>query len=213
MLSIVRRFSARETEKAFRLFISWAVRLLIAGGGRSGAVEEGLATMAKDVNDGKISTAKQVAGAGAKIIPTDPEFEAAFATARVSQNFRARYYLRALELKYQGSSEPEWIPNESIVINLEHVLPENPGPNWPKIDPETAGAYYKRIGNMVLLQATKNTMAGNSSFSDKKPFLSASKYYWTSIVTQESDWGPQEINSRQKKLAALAVTTWPITVR
>jgi hypothetical protein len=126
MLSIVRRFSASEAEKAFRIFISWAVRLLIAGGGRSGALEEGLAVMARDVNDGKISTAKQVASASVKLIPTDAEFEAAFATARVSQNFRARYYLRALELKHQGSSEPEWIPNESVVINLEHILPENP---------------------------------------------------------------------------------------
>src|SRR6266852_1610187 len=45
-----------------------------------------------------------------KNVPNDPEFEAAFATARVSRPHLARYYLRALEKTAKGISQPEYAP-------------------------------------------------------------------------------------------------------
>ena len=86
-----------------------------------------------------------------RIVPSDPEFEAVFATARVANAQLARYYLKALELKKKAIAEPEWIPNEDIVINPEHILPENPGGNWTHFDADTAQLYFNRLGNMVLL--------------------------------------------------------------
>jgi hypothetical protein len=109
--------------------------------------------------------------------------------------------------------EPELIPNdEQEAINLEHVLPENPGDNWPETDPDVASAYYRRIGNMVLLKASQNSVIGNSSFAEKKPLMKASGYVLTSAVGKKHSWGVKEINERQKSLAALAVRTWPIDV-
>jgi Protein of unknown function DUF262/Protein of unknown function (DUF1524) len=130
LLAAVRRFQKAEIEKAVRLFVCWSVRLLIVGGGRSGTVEEACADSAKEVNDGRIQSIDDLAQAMQKFIPSDAEFEAEFATARVANSQLARYYLRALELKQKANVEPEWIPNDDIVINLEHVLPENPGDNW-----------------------------------------------------------------------------------
>jgi len=47
----------------------------------------------------------------------------------------------ALEMKAMGDAEPENIPNdEENVINVEHVLPEHPGNNWPGIDKDMASA-------------------------------------------------------------------------
>jgi hypothetical protein len=146
------------------------------------------------------------------VLPTDKEFESTFATARVSQNYLARYYLRALELKCKGIAEPEWIPNDDVAINLEHVLPENPDQNWSHIDPETAEAYYKRIGNLVLLQASKNFLIGNSSFSQKRAVLQSSAYELTKEAGRCSCWGTKEINERQQRMAKLAVQTWPLAL-
>jgi uncharacterized protein with ParB-like and HNH nuclease domain len=213
MLSIVQKFSDKEVEKAFRLIISWSVRFLIVGGGRSGSVEEAYAKLASSVTAETISTTKQLATAMEEFVPTDAEFEAGFSGARVSQNYLARYYLRALELKIKDNPEPEWVPNENTVINLEHILPEAPNGNWPNVDPEMAAACYKRIGNMVLLQATKNTLIGNSKFADKKPTLKASTFILTTQVAGNADWGPKEIAARQVELAKLAVRTWPLAVR
>jgi hypothetical protein len=210
LLAVVRCFTKAETEKAVRLFVCWSVRFLVVGGGRSGTVEETSADLAKEVNDGSIQTLGVLARAMQKIVPSDPEFEAAFSTARVANSQLARYYLRALELKQKASAEPEWIPNEDIVINLEHVLPENPGANWPHFDADTAQLYFNRLGNMVLLQASQNTLIGNSSFSDKRHVLSQSTFVLTAAVGKKKAWGKDEINARQKKLAELAVQTWPL---
>ncbi len=134
LLAVVRQLPKAEIEISTRLFVCWSVRFLIVGGGRSGTVEETCAELAKQVSDGAIKTASDLAQAMQRIVPSDPEFEAVFSTARVANTGLARYYLRALELKRKAIAEPEWIPNEDIVINLEHVLPENPGGNWPDFD-------------------------------------------------------------------------------
>jgi len=102
--------------------------------------------------------------------------------------------------------------SRKIFVKLKHILPENPGRFWPDFDADTASAYYKRVGNMVLLQAKKNSMIGNSSFTDKKKVLKDSTFLLTSEVARYSSWGIKEINDRQQKLAKIAVQTWPIDV-
>ncbi len=210
LLAVVRKFAKSEIEKAVRLFVCWSVRFLIVGGGRSGTVEEACADFAKQVNDGMVRTLEALAQEMQGIVPSDVEFEAIFSTARVANTQLARYYLRALELKEKTNPEPEWIPNEDVVINLEHVLPENPGSNWTDFDADTAKLYHSRLGNMVLLQASKNTLIGNSGFADKRDVLKKSTFKLTAEVGKRRAWTKDEINARQKKLAELAVRTWPL---
>jgi Protein of unknown function (DUF1524) len=209
MFAVSRYFPVKEAESAFRMFVFWSVRFLVVGG-RGGLLDRNYALRAQDISTRKIKTAKALVNAMLDIIPTDALFEAAFTEARVSQAWLARYYLRALELKRKGEPEPELIPNEDQVINLEHILPENPQNNWPEIDAEVATAYYKRIGNMVIVQARKNSMMGNSPFSKKRETLENSAFLLTSEVAKNTFWGVREINDRQKMLAKLAIETWPI---
>ena len=65
---------------------------------------------------------------------------------------------------------------------------------------------------MVILQAKKNSMIGNSPFSQKKEFLRDSAFLLTSEVAKNTSWGVKEINDRQKNLAKLAIETWPIKI-
>jgi hypothetical protein len=211
MFAVARTFSPKEAALAFRAFVSWSVRFLVVGG-RGGFLDRNYAVLAAQVGTKKIATAKDLEAAAVKdIVPNDAEFEAGFASALVSQSHLARYYLRALEKKRKGEPEPEWVPSDDAkAINLEHVLPENPGTLWPDISKDDALAYYKRIGNLAILQASKNSKMGNQGFSHKKPVLAASAYYWTSEIGKATMWGPQEIEERQKQLARAAVETWPL---
>lgn len=220
MFAVARHFSAKEAHKAFELFVYWSVRFLIYGG-RGGLLDRNYSIAAQRIGseslmpgEERIRTAKGLTDALIGIIPTDAEFEDAFSKARVSSSPQARYYLRALEKKVKNDPEAEWVPSdEETTINLEHILPENPQSYWPDIAEETAKAYYRRLGNMVLLQASKNSTIGNGPFSDKKAVLSASEFRLTNMVAKYDKWGTDEIEERQRVLAQWAVETWPIKLR
>ena len=214
MFAVSRYFSVAEGKIAFRLLVFWSVRILVFGV-RGGLLDRNYSLRAQEITTGKIKTAKELFNAMADVIPNDAMFEDAFSIARVSHSYLARYYLRALELKRKNDPEPEFVPSdEEQIINLEHILPESPNRDqWPDIDPDTAGVYYTRIGNMVILQAKKNTLIGNSKFDVKRPVLKSSAYLLTSEVANYSTWGIAEINDRQRKLAKLAVETWPLTMK
>jgi hypothetical protein len=212
MFAVARHFEIEEARKAFRLFVCWSVRFLIAGG-RGGLLDTNYAKRAHEVGEKKVTTAMELSRLMSDVVPGDTAFEAAFATARVSQNYLARYYLRVLELQVKEDPQPELVPNEDQeAINLEHVLPLNPSSDW-SVDEETASACHRRLGNLVLLQATANTAIGNAAFSAKKPTLDQSAYYLTKMIAQHGAWGAKEIADRQKKLAEYAVKAWPLMVR
>lgn len=211
MFAVARHFGVSEAKKAFRLFVYWSVRFLIVGG-RGGLLDRNYSLRAQEVTKQTIKNAAQLTTA-LDIVPSDALFEQAFSEVRVSQDFIARYLLRALEVKAKGGPEPENIPNdEENVINVEHILPEHPENKWPNIDKEMASALHKRLGNMVLLQASKNSLIGNSPFSDKKKALKDSAFILTNEVSQETKWEAEQIKDRQARLAKLAVETWPMAI-
>jgi hypothetical protein len=216
MLAVTRHFNIKETTEAYRRFVSWTVRFLISGGGRGGTAERYYSLRAQEVILGKIKTAKELQNQLADIIPTDSEFETAFSSARVSSSYLARYYLRAMESRKRNDNKnPELAPVEDVtILNLEHILPQSPDENWPGIDPEVTVAYSKRLGNLVLLQAKKNSIMGNDKFSQKVNVFKESQLTLTEEIAtrwgKKSNWGPTEINERQLDLAKLAVSTWPL---
>jgi hypothetical protein len=213
MLALLKCFSVEEVRKTLKLLVSWSVRFLITGGVGGGTIETYYASRGKEVREGRITTAKELTKAMADVVPSDTQFEAAFAIARVSKHFLARYYLRALEMQVAGESEPELIPNtDQEVVNLEHILPQKPSSAWSHIEPELVDDYYKRVGNMVLLKRSINAKAGNDGFVDKLPYYQASLYKLSSEVSGHSEWSPDQIKERQERLAKLAVQTWPSTL-
>ena len=209
MFAVARHFSIKESQKALHLLVCWAVRYLIFGT-RGGLLDRSYAIHAQYIAAKKIKTAKELTDAMAEIIPSDTLFENAFAEARVSHVYLARYYLRAMEMYANQVPDPEYVPtDDEQAVNLEHILPEHPQDQWPNIDHETATAYYKRLGNMVILQAKKNSIAGNSSYKDKKPILLGSSYLLTQNAGKYTSWDIDEIKKRQRELAKIAVKTWP----
>jgi hypothetical protein len=215
LFAVTRHFEKEELEKAFKLFVSWSVRFLIAGG-RGGMLDEQYGLRAQEVGQGKITKARELREAMQRYVPTDREFEEAFATARVSRPHLARYYLRAIEKTLTDDPQPEYVANEDVQdINLEHIMPLDPGPEW-SVDEEAARASQKLLGNMVLLKADQNRAIGNSDFTTKRAAYAKSGYYVTRAVAEmqlrePNKWTIEDIRERQKMLAQLAVKTWSLT--
>ena len=216
MLAVAKHFDPKEADIAFRSFICWTVRFLISGGMRGGQLEAAYASKAHDVVCDEIKTTKELLAALTNVLPADGEFQASFSTARVSQHYLARYYLRAIEAYLRKeTNQPELMPvQDTTVVNLEHILPKEPACNWPNIDSETSDAYTKRIGNMTLMKSKANSHSGNAPFQTKRSEFEKSQIllnkHICDITDEKTEWGAEEINKRQQKLAEFAVNTWPL---
>ncbi len=211
MLAVAKHFEQPEVIVAFRSFINWTVRFLIAGGMRGGQLEDAYGDKAHQVALGNIKTIKDLLVSLQTVIPSDGEFRTAFANARVSQHNLARYYLRALERQLTKINLPELVPSQDVsFVNLEHILPQEPSDKWLNIDAETADAFTKRIGNLTLLRTKTNADFGNADFQTKRLEFSKSPILITQRICDFENWGPNEIIERQKKLADLAVETWSL---
>jgi len=207
ILAVLRRFQPKDVARALRLFVSTSVRFLIVGGGGAGVMEQTYGGKATDVTNGTIKSPKTLREALIPAVPGDLEFEEEFATARVSLSYLARYYLRALEPSESGD---EWIPNPAPgAVNLEHIMPESLK-KWSQIQADVGRAYLRRIGNLAVLKKPLNADAGDGPFKDKKKFYEKSKYELTKTLKEYADWGPDQIEERQRKLAKLAVKRWSL---
>ncbi len=211
MLAVASQFAKKEAAEAYRMFISWGVRLIIASNTSRGTVEIPLTSAAHSVFKGAITDAASLRKDLSKIIPVDEEFGRAFETATVSKAAFARYYLRSLEMAAKGEATPWFIPNDDQqTINLEHVLPEAPEGNWPHIKEDMLRVYGRRIGNLALLLAKSNSDLKSADFATKKAVYKNTPYELTRQIAKLKTWGPQEITERQKGLAELALRTWPL---
>lgn len=215
VLAIIRRFEVTEVRKALPMLVCWTVRFMITGKLGSGPLELGYAERAKDVSTSTIKTSRQLYDASKGFLVADADFEQAFATARVSQHYLARFYLRVLEKQNCSNGDGELVvnPNEDAV-NLEHIMPQTRDPHWrTSVTVDQHAALVKRLGNLALLDKALNGQSGNLAFTDKIAILKKSKITLTSQIAANQNWTSVEIDSRQTTLAQLAVQAWPASPR
>jgi len=210
LFAVALHFTPEETDKAFKLFVAWSVRFMIAGGGRGGTLDTRYGELAKSVGTKEFTKARELRDAMKEFVPNDLEFANAFATATVAKTYLRRYYLRALDKTLKRETEPEYVANEDeMQINLDHVLAINPDANLASdeemLDAATA---ENMLGNMVLLRSSKNTELGNASFADKRATYAESYYSITSQVADYDEWGMDQIRERQAAMAEIAKETW-----
>lgn len=211
LLIIIEKFSVAEAKQAFKLCLSWSVRFLIAGGAGGGVLEKYYGRLAKQIFDGKITTAQALSDNMATIVPNDRDFEQAFKIYQVSKIVQARYYLHALENYRRGEDNPQigYFEAPEHSVNLEHIMPDREAPDWD-IPLAEMQAGYKRLGNMTLLASKVNAKIGLSGFSAKKSIYEKSTFLITQEIADYDDWKIAQIEERQSKLALLAPRVWPI---
>src|SRR6185312_13728100 len=157
---------------------------------------QALAATAKDIYSNKLKA--DFKSSLKNVTPSDEQFRLAFENATVTKMQWARYYLRSLEMAAKRESEPWLIPNnDKQAINLEHVLPKRPQNNWSSsFTDEEVGLYVNRIGNMALLQASKNADLKSDKFDVKKKVFQLSPYLLTKQIGDLDKWDKNSIIDR-----------------
>lgn len=213
LLAVVTHFEPKEVRRTMPMLVCWTVRFMVVGKLGSGPLEQGYADRAQEVSSGRVRTASQLHEASKGFLSSDTEFEQAFAVARVSAQYLARFYLRVLERQHSSVSD-ELVINPNVdAVNLEHVMPQKRQPHWLDIPEESHENYVKRLGNLALIDREINEKIGNLKFAEKALLLAKSKITMTNEIGKISGWGPQAIDERQRKMAKLAVKAWPLKPR
>jgi hypothetical protein len=208
LLAVAMYFNDKEAAKAFKLLLSWSVRFNIKGV-REGNVGNDYARLAFKIYKKEIKNVEELRKSAENITISDAEFRIAFANATVNVAKTARYYLRALEREAKNEPNPENVPNSDKAINLEHIMPESPNSDW-NVTQQDLETHLNRLGNLALMQADRNNKIGNLKFSEKREIFKISTFLLTNRIAQAEKWGIEEIESRQKIMADLAVKTWSL---
>ena len=115
-----------------------------------------------------------------------------------------RYILRKIHNKLDPYNELN-INNQEV--HIEHIMPEEIS-KWD-IDDEIHKEYLWRLGNLALLSGKLNEGNSNNPFKDKRSNFLESKIEPNKKIAEDNEeWGPAQIETRQKELAQIALGIW-----
>lgn len=99
-------------------------------------------------------------------------------------------------------------------ITVEHVLPQNPGPQsqWrADFTPDERALWTHRLANLVLLSRAKNSQVQNLDFTAKKErYLKRGvvTFPLTTQVLGQDTWTPEHLEKRQVELLGILAEEW-----
>jgi uncharacterized protein with ParB-like and HNH nuclease domain len=169
-------------------------------------------SIAVRVSDLTHSRYSDVTDALNEIYPNDKQFTIAFSEKEfkttASRNKKVvRYILFEIERQLSGKD----FEVESMMYSLEHILPENPSPDWEYIDETVQNRLIYRIGNMTILETNRNRDLANAGYASKLAAYRQSAFQITRSVAEHYEtWDEGKVEARQKRLAAVASSIWRV---
>ena len=149
-----------------------------------------------------------------KTTSPDDLFKMDFSSFSTKANDLAFYILYQLE-KHKGMAAGVIPYKHSASQHVEHIMPKNPGSNWPSLSADPLyGKYLYRIGNLMILEKDINQKIKNKGFSYKitnqfnKDYTHSALYYPKDIARKYQTWDFSTIENRQKVMAEEAISVW-----
>jgi hypothetical protein len=211
ILAAIKKFERTEVEKLLRILEVIAVRFQLVRKGRPGRIESLGGRAAREIWEGKLKKTSDVLPVISELNISDEDFKSRFQIHSEREGKKARYLLAGIErqsLMREGATfKDELIPGN---VTLEHIFPKKPDSYWMgriNNDPKAANDVIHRLGNMCLLTDV-NRAIGNKEWSEKLATFQKSRLNIANKLTQYKEWGPDQINERQKHMAELAVAAW-----
>lgn len=175
------------------------------------ALEPAYHRAAKAILDGKATKPRGVFRSLREIYVNDERMKRDFGqralVARGGRKKLVKHILARLEGDASGRDcDPETDPG-----TIEHILPEAPTDVWMELfDEETVDGMISRLGNLTLLEASKNREIQNAPYTEKVGVFADSAYSLTQAVVAiaPEEWTPGLIEERQRQLAERAVHLW-----
>jgi hypothetical protein len=205
------KFSEPEFTKLLRDVVAISFRYNTVGGQNPNELERIYGKASVAIFKGELTTAKDVFQQHLKeVYISDDGFKNDFKNKQLNTNkysLLAKYILSKLEVQYGGTAPSITSKN----LTIEHILPQNPTDEWilafPNVDTQE---YIYRLGNLTLLESSKNNEADRKSFSEKQALYQTSHYKLTAAQLDFLEWNAGAVSKRQADMANKAATVWKI---
>jgi Protein of unknown function DUF262/Protein of unknown function (DUF1524) len=213
LLAAMELFRPEELSQLVRSIIAWTVRGLIVGGIGGGTAERFYADAATTLRREKQTSAIQVYRALEGFIVTDSEFAQQFERARPRNLRLVGYYLASLEHALRGSASPAMVSDvEEGEFEVAKVFGARAlAADWPQFEQEDIPTLSYQLGNAVLLEPQLVAPFVAAGWAGRKRTMAQSRYATTRAVADFEEWGPDQMDQRQRDLADVAVRVWPRT--
>lgn len=209
LLSMLPKFDKKESQKSIDSIVSLIVRLIVSGTLSSGLFERQFSITAMKIRNEDIRNQHELLESLKTLTPSDERFKEAFQTFTISNSSIAKYLLSTIENYRRNDQGSDLIPNnDETIVNLEHILPKKLNDQWAEFDEDEHKLYFKRLGNMTILNSRKNSRIGNKSFDEKIPVFTDSEFIITKDISSNTKWTKESINNRQNQFALDAVKCW-----
>jgi len=164
--------------------------------------------VAADVHDGRLTLPAQIKDGLRSVAVSDDEFREAFGRKAIPASGKGKRLVRYILVKLDRQLGNQALSDDSPGITIEHILPENLTPLWEgSFTPEQHERYVSRLGNYTLLTPSQNRDVGQKGISEKSAVYRASSFRMSERLDL-ADWGPREIEKRQKEMANWAASVW-----
>lgn len=215
IMSSIQMLDKDEFNKLLKYLVIFQVRYVLIADYHTGKYSNAVSSLPSKIMSGELNKAMKIARAlkNEDVYVNDQEFLDSFSTYSCTTK-KAKYILSGIEESQTDSLK--LINQDSLIVNVEHVLPQTPSQFWPEsetqINPSEYDTWSNRLGNMVLSCSVLNKEAKQKSFLEKKDILiSESDGIKTTFELMSEDrWGKDSIENRQRRLADIAVKAWSI---
>ncbi len=164
--------------------------------------------VAADVHEGRLKQPAQVKEALRAVAVSDEEFREAFGRKTIPASGKGKRLVRYILVKLDRQLGHQVVSDNSPGITIEHILPENLTSVWEaSFTPEQHERYVNRLGNYTLLTPSQNRDVAQKNITEKSAVYRTSEFRITQRLDL-ADWGPKEIEIRQREMAGWASSVW-----
>lgn len=210
LLAAYEKLEPKEFTRLLRDCAVISFRYNVIGGLNPTATEKAYDKAAKEISEGKLTWAKHIFNVLKPVYVSDENFINDFTTREINTK-RKKKLVRYILFSIENQLAEKNYDYEDATATIEHILPENPEPDWENYFPvEEIDTYIYRLGNYTLMEERKNRMCGTRPYEEKKEIYKDSAYKLTGVKSIYTDWTPSTLRKRQEGLARLAATVWKI---
>jgi len=212
LLSARRLLADAEFARVLRACAMVSFRYNVIGNLATNEQERIYNAVAERISKKELTGALEIIRALRPVYPTDEQFHTAFSEKQIrTTTARNRQVVRYILCEIERHVSNYAFDYGSDKYSIEHILPEHPGDDWTEFTDEQIDRCVFRIGNMTPLDASVNRNLGNVPYSGKRTVYEACEFAITRRIASENhDWSPERIATRQRWLATQATAIWRI---